>query len=104
MNGGDGERGFEEWVDRTVEAMSTLIGKRVAGVAVSPGLVELVFDDCDVLSIRLGAAEAIEVYRLSEGECRCLRKCLEAHGLATEATQKCMDECLEEVYGGEGGG
>ncbi len=90
------ERGGD-WVDEALEALSAFIGKRVAGVAVSPGAVELIFEDCSVLSISESSGALLGVDRLREDECRCLRKCLEAHGIAREETQECMDECLGQA-------
>ena len=97
----NGERGVEEWMEEAADLLATLIGKRVAGVALSPDSVELVFDDCTVLGVKGGPEALVEVDTLNDFECGCLRRCIEAYGIAREETQECMEKCLEGGGGGQ---
>ncbi len=94
---GDSGNGLGGWMEELAEGLTGLIGKRVAGIAATPYSVDVVFDDCTTLTIHMEPQTAISLDELDEDECRCLKKCIGRHGLASEETQDCMDECIEEL-------
>ncbi|GBF09144.1 hypothetical protein apy_08690 [Aeropyrum pernix] len=104
-SGDNGRESLEEALERTIEELSLLIGKKLVGVALSTYALELVFEDCRVVAVSPSPGiPELRVSSLEEGECRCLKECLEKHGIGREETQDCMDACIESTYEEAGGG
>ena len=80
--------------EAVIEAIASLIGRRLVGVGLIEDVVELIYDDCSVVrfSVHRGG---VEIGELDPGECSCLRNCMERHELGSDEMGECMENCLE---------
>jgi len=94
---GNGENEIIETVEELLDSLTQFIGQRLVGIGLEGNHLQLLFEDCGVVKLALSGSEPVlvEIGGLPEDECRCLKHCIEKHGVGSEELGDCMEDCLQ---------